>query len=136
MGKPSSGRRPTGFRLLTETEVRAIVRRLVADREHWILPWIGEAAVDFCREVERRFYAGEAGVDFQLITLPPESGVFACGFAHKRRAPTRELNRLLRELGVSSSPSGARDVLVPFYDAADVGRAWLFGAWVERGGTS
>lgn len=135
VGKRSNLRRPPGFRLLTEAEIRATVQRLVADREHWIVPWIGEAAIDLCREVEGRFYAGEASADFELVTLPPEAGVFACGFGHKRRAPAHELNALLRGWGVASEAGGDQDVLAPYYDAADLGRALMFAAWVERDGT-
>ncbi len=85
--------------LLTEDESRAQIRALIESKDWWVIPMLTERALDFCYEIEKRYYTGRASADCELYMGPPVSVMFF----RKSRMSAHRLAGLLAPKGKQRS---------------------------------
>lgn len=108
-----------GIGMLTAEEGEAMVERMVASKEYWIIPTFADSTDDFMCELEERFYGGEKNDDFEVMLGPIRIGslrVAGCAFAHKKHCPPDELARFINRRGadtrISPEELESRDLLI------------------------
>lgn len=105
------GRVQMKMRIADGEEIAAIVDERIDSREWWVFVGAGSDALI---TVEKTFYPGEAGADFDVVLGPPVgyfAGLFDAGerrllplaFAHKRRMSAEQLHGVLAARGVNVS---------------------------------
>lgn len=126
--------------LLTEDEVKRLLRERIDSRAWWVIPCLSESSLRCMEAVEERHYTGRASADFQVF-LTAGAPAFAVATARKRRMSRAQLVALLREVwgddgrAPNEEEVGDKDILLP-YPASEDGwaalrrAAWAWHDWV------
>ena len=110
-----------------------LLRQRLTSRQWWAFVLVNGVGLSFISDLERRYFSGRAGRDFEMLAFPFVKGLGIVGIAlaRKRRLSLKELARLFDESGqphqAEAIAKGQQDVILLAQSQEDAERTarWL-----------
>jgi hypothetical protein len=104
--------------LLNENEAIAQIKKLIAGKDHWIIPACSPMARQVAELIENAYYTGDKNREFILMmaaNLTKEIRLMSLFFAHKKHMSREQFGKIMDphcEAGYSGPGSEEQDLIV------------------------